>query len=178
MLLRIVKKNPEKIYSRKISIDCHVVFKCLLSDILFCLWCLTPLSTIFQLYRGCQAFLVEETGAPGKNHQSVASHWQTWSHTITTTMAPVRFSCIAICRLMVYYIVCAVLEIFKLLSVFKHTMCFCVLSWRSLSFSLYLSILCVVDYQAKAIVSIYIKTRTINLFWPGEKISVSLLTFL
>ena len=32
---------------------------------------LTPLSTIFQLYRGG---LVEETGVPGKNQRPVASH--------------------------------------------------------------------------------------------------------
>jgi hypothetical protein len=30
------------------------------------LWCLMSHSTIFQLYRGCQFFLVEETGVPGE----------------------------------------------------------------------------------------------------------------
>jgi hypothetical protein len=35
---------------------------------------LTPLSTIFQLYRGGQFLLVEETGVTGENHRSVASH--------------------------------------------------------------------------------------------------------
>ena len=35
---------------------------------------LTPLSTIFQLYRGGQ-FIGEE------NHRTAASHWQTSSHT-------------------------------------------------------------------------------------------------
>jgi hypothetical protein len=38
------------------------------------LWCLTPLSTILQLYSGAQ-FLVH-----GENHRTAASHWQTLSH--------------------------------------------------------------------------------------------------
>jgi hypothetical protein len=65
------------------------------------LWCLKPLSTIFQLNRG-------STGVPRENHQPAASHSQNLSHyvvssttrheqvscksnyhTITTTTAPI-----------------------------------------------------------------------------------------
>jgi hypothetical protein len=50
---------------------------------LFVWWCLTSLSTIFQLYRGGQlVVLVEETGGPEENHRPIASHWQTLSHNV------------------------------------------------------------------------------------------------
>ena len=42
------------------------------------LLCLMPLSTIFQLYRDGQ--LVLETGVPGENHRTTASHWLTLLH--------------------------------------------------------------------------------------------------
>ena len=44
------------------------------------LWCLTPHSTLFQLYRGSRFFGVEETGVPGENHRPAASYRQTFSH--------------------------------------------------------------------------------------------------
>ena len=38
------------------------------------LWCLTPLSRIFQLFRdGHAVLLVEETGVPGESHRHVES---------------------------------------------------------------------------------------------------------
>ena len=49
------------------------------------LWCLTTFSTIFQLYRGCQFLLVDETGVHGENHRPTASHRQTLSHKVESS---------------------------------------------------------------------------------------------
>ena len=48
------------------------------------LCCLTPLLAIFQLWGS--VLLVEETGVPRKNHRPVASHWQTWSHNVVSSI--------------------------------------------------------------------------------------------
>jgi hypothetical protein len=49
------------------------------------LWCLIPLTTIFQLYRGGQCFIGEKTGVSGNNHWPPASHRQTLSHNVVSS---------------------------------------------------------------------------------------------
>jgi len=49
-------------------------------------WCLTPLSTISQLYR----LFVEETEIPGENHPTTVSQWQTLSHNVVSNTSRLR----------------------------------------------------------------------------------------
>ena len=49
------------------------------------IWCLMPLSRIFQLYQRHQVLLVEDIRVPGENYRLVTSHWQTLSHNVVSS---------------------------------------------------------------------------------------------
>ena len=71
------KQNPNLIFKKYEHLTLGL-------ELRLVLWCLMPLSTIFQLYHGSVS-LVKETGIPGENYRPVASHWQTLSHNVASS---------------------------------------------------------------------------------------------
>jgi hypothetical protein len=82
-LHKVENNTPHSIYCKSNLIIFANAYTCGMFTIRFMLelglWYITPLSTIFQLYRGGQFSLVEENGG---NHRPVASHGHTILHNV------------------------------------------------------------------------------------------------
>jgi hypothetical protein len=93
MYIQICKKKMHWIKSFfKINVMYIIIINQGVTIVELKLWCLTPLSTILQLYRGGW-FYWRKPEYLEKNHWPTASHWQTLLHNVvlsTTGMKGIR----------------------------------------------------------------------------------------
>ena len=72
-------------YDIKLQEQTKCFIKCTSCVLGWELWCLTPLSTTFKLYRDGRVFCWWIYQITGRKHRPAADHWQTLSHNVVSS---------------------------------------------------------------------------------------------
>ena len=104
--------EQEKFTTSKLRSSSHILTRSMLLIFRFLelgLWCLTPISTIFQLYRGSQLYWWRKPDSPGKNinlpqvtdklyHIMLYQANLAWAGFKLTTLVVIGTDCIGSCK--------------------------------------------------------------------------------